>query len=88
MFIITGWFPYFFPQHINNERNTKIPPSKFVFPYHIVIQQLIKAFIINKEPIKNVRKTAKKQVTYKKIIFLLRNFLIVNRWFFEKLPQK
>ena len=63
--MITGGFPNFFPQHIvNNERNTtNIPPSKWVFPYHIVIQQLIKVFMINKQPIKNIRKTARKHVT-------------------------
>ena len=73
--MITGGFPYFFPQHIINERKTKIPPSKCVFPYHKVIQQLIKAFIINKEPIKKIRKTARKHVTYKK------NCISVNKSF-------
>ena len=63
--MITGGFPKIFPQHIVlNERNaTNIPPSKNVFPYHIVIQQFIRVFMINKQPIKNIRKTARKHVT-------------------------
>ena len=63
--MITGGFPNFFPQHIViNERNaTNIPPSKWVFPYHIEIQQLMKDFMIYKEPIKNIRKITRKHVT-------------------------
>ena len=74
--MITGGFPNFFPQHIViNERNaTNIPPSKWVFPYHIVIQQFIRVFMINKQPIKNIRKTARKHVTYENNISVIKSF--------------